>query len=40
MIEKSTRYSEKDKDVEVDMIERAIRMGKEAKTEIHEKQKV
>ena len=33
---KSTGNSEKVKDVEVDMIERSIRMEEEAKTKIHE----
>ena len=37
MIKKSTRNSEKVKDVEVDMIERSIQMEEEAKTKIHEK---
>ena len=37
MDEKSTRNSEKIKDVEVDMIERSIQMKEEAKTERHEK---
>ena len=37
MDEKSTRISEKVKDVEVDMIERSIQMKEEAKTKIHEK---
>ena len=37
MDEKSTRNSEKVKDVEVDMIERSIQMKEEAKTKIHEK---
>ena len=37
MDEKSTRNSEKVKDVEVDMIERSIQMKEEAKTTIHEK---
>ena len=37
MDEKSTRNSEKVKDVEVDMIERSIRMKEEAKTKRHEK---
>ena len=37
MDEKSTRNSEKVKDVEVDMIERSIRMKEEAKPKIHEK---
>ena len=36
MDEKSTRNSEKVKDVEVDMIERSIRLKEEAKTKIHE----
>ena len=36
MIKKSTRNSEKVKDVEVDMIERSIQMEEEAKTKIHE----
>ena len=37
MDEKSTRNSEKVKDVEVDTIERSIRMKEETKTKIHEK---
>ena len=37
MGEQSTRNSGKVKDVEVDMIERSIRMKEEAKTKIHEK---
>ena len=37
MGKKSTRNSEKLKDVEVDAIERSIRMEEEAKTKIHEK---
>ena len=37
MDEKSTRNSEKVKDVEVDAIERSIRMKEEAKTKTHEK---
>ena len=37
MDETSTRNSEKVKDVEVDTIERSIRMKEEAKTKIHEK---
>ena len=37
MGKKSTRNSEKLKDVEVDMIERSIQMEEEAKTKIHEK---
>ena len=37
MIKKSTRSPEKVKDVEVDMIERSIRMEEGAKTKIHEK---
>ena len=37
MGEKSTRNSEKVKDVQVDTIERSIRMKEEAKTKIHEK---
>ena len=37
MDEKSTRNSEKAKDVEVDTIERSIRMKEEVKTKIHEK---
>ena len=37
MIKTSTRSSEKVNDVEVDTIERSIRMEKEAKTNIHEK---
>ena len=37
MIKKSTRNSEKVKDVEVDTIERSIQMEEEAKTKIHEK---
>ena len=37
MVKKSTRNSEKVKDVEVDTIERSIQMEEEAKTKIHEK---
>ena len=37
MDERSTRNSEKVKDVEVDMIERSIQMKEEAETKIHEK---
>ena len=37
MDEKSTRNSEKVKDVEVDRIERSIQMKEEAKTKLHEK---
>ena len=37
MIKKSTRNLEKVKDVEVDMIERSIRMKEGTKTKIHEK---
>ena len=37
MGKKSTGNSEKLKDVEVNMIERSIRMEEEAKTKIHEK---
>ena len=37
MDEKSTRNSEKVKDVEVDMIERSIQMKEGAKTKIHKK---
>ena len=37
MDEKSTRNSEKVKDVEVDKIERSIQMKEGAKTKIHEK---
>ena len=37
MMKKSTRNSEKVKDVEVDMIERSKGMEKEAKTKIPEK---
>ena len=37
MDEKSTRNSEKVKDVEVDMIERSIRMKEGAKTKIQDK---
>ena len=37
MIKKSTRNSEKVKDVEVDMIERSIQMEEEARTKFHEK---
>ena len=37
MDEKSTRNSEKVKDVEDDTIERSIQMKEEAKTRIHEK---
>ena len=37
MDEKSTRNSEKVKDVEVDTIERSIQMKEEAKTKISEK---
>ena len=37
MDKKSTRNSEKVKDVEVDMIERSIQMKEEAKTKILEK---
>ena len=40
MDEKSTRTSGKVQDVEVDTIERAIRMKEEAKPKIHEKLKV
>ena len=37
MIKKSTRIPEKVKDVEVDMIERSIRMKEGAKTKIQDK---
>ena len=37
MGKKSTRNSEKLKDVEVDAIERSIRMEEEGRTKIHEK---
>ena len=37
MGKKSTRNSEKLKDVEVDMIERSIQMEEKAKTKIYEK---
>ena len=37
MDEKSTKNSEKVKDVEVDTIERSIQTKEEAKTKIHEK---
>ena len=37
MIKKSTRNSEKVKDVEVDMIESSIQMEEEAITKTHEK---
>ena len=37
MIKKSTRNSDKVKDIEVDTIERSIRMEEEAKTKMDEK---
>ena len=37
MIKKSTRNSEKVKDVELDTIERSIQMEEEEKTKMHEK---